>query len=115
VRVFLEGGIDIILMDCQMPVMDGFTATRRIRELEQGTDRHIPIIALTAAAMSHDRTRCEEAGMDDFLAKPFRRADLAAAVARWLRAVDGGLASGGQAGAGGDGNLENGDQGRRQA
>jgi CheY-like chemotaxis protein/HPt (histidine-containing phosphotransfer) domain-containing protein len=84
VRVFLEGGIDIILMDCQMPVMDGFTATRRIRELEQGTDRHIPIIALTAAAMSHDRTRCEEAGMDDFLAKPFEPGELYDVVERWV-------------------------------
>ena len=111
VQTFQEREIDLILMDCQMPVMDGYAATRRIREIEHGTDRHVPIIALTAAAMAHDRDRCEAAGMDDFLAKPFRRADLAAAVGRWLRRTD----SVSPPAVGGDGDRKNGSEGRRRA
>jgi len=61
---------DAILMDCRMPEMDGFDATRAIRAYEERSDRHTPIIALTANAMAQDRRDCLEAGMDDFLAKP---------------------------------------------
>jgi HPt (histidine-containing phosphotransfer) domain-containing protein len=80
-------------MDCQMPVMDGFEATREIRNLEQSRPGpeasphgsvHVPVIALTAAAFSEDRQRCMAAGMDDYLAKPFELKDLAAVLARWL-------------------------------
>jgi len=74
---------DLVLMDCQMPEMDGFEATRAIRAAEQGTDRHIPIVALTANAMQGDREKCLEAGMDDYLAKPFTNQTLAAVLARW--------------------------------
>lgn len=69
--------IDLVLMDCQMPVLDGLEATRRIREQErQQGGGHIPIIALTANALAGDRDACRDAGMDDFIAKPFRAEDL---------------------------------------
>jgi CheY-like chemotaxis protein len=68
---------DLILMDCQMPVMDGFEAARRVRELEaQHGLRRVPIIALTANVFPADRHRCLQAGMDDYLGKPFRREEL---------------------------------------
>ena len=75
---------DVILMDCQMPEMDGFEATRRMRRMEaqQGRDR-TPIIALTANAILGDRELCLDAGMDDYLAKPYTRAALLAVLARW--------------------------------
>ena len=75
---------DLILMDCQMPVMDGFEASRAIRETERA-DLRVPIIALTANAMVGDRERCLEAGMDDYLAKPIRIPDLEEALRRWLQ------------------------------
>lgn len=65
---------DIVLMDVQMPEMDGLTATRRIRELEQREGRHTPIMAMTAHAMQGDRDRCLEAGMDEYVSKPIRAA-----------------------------------------
>jgi signal transduction histidine kinase/CheY-like chemotaxis protein len=73
---------DLILMDCQMPIMDGFEATRRIRSLEKG--RRTPIIALTAHAQADDRERCLAAGMDDYLYKPFERQMLVDVLRRWL-------------------------------
>ncbi len=77
--------VDLVLMDCQMPVMDGYTATRHIREreLEQGLTR-LPIVALTANAFDDDARQAEEAGMDAHLSKPYTRAQLRAMLTRWL-------------------------------
>ncbi|WP_250006271.1 PAS domain S-box protein [Actinoplanes sp. M2I2] len=73
----------LIFMDCLMPEMDGYAATAEIRR-QEGHDRHVPIIALTASALAEDRARCLEAGMDEHLAKPLVPADVAAALARWV-------------------------------
>ena len=76
---------DLILMDCQMPEMDGFEATRRIRDHEQSTGRErLPILALTANAIRGDRERCLQAGMDDYLSKPFTVTQLKRCLDRWV-------------------------------
>ncbi len=75
---------DLILMDCQMPVMDGYAATRKIREREQDGGRRTPIVALTADATAEGREKCLHAGMDDYLSKPIELKDLHATLSRWL-------------------------------
>jgi CheY-like chemotaxis protein len=70
VRAVAQGSFDVVLMDLQMPEMDGFEATTAIRGAEQGTGRHLRIVALTAHAMKDDRDKCMKAGMDDYLTKP---------------------------------------------
>ncbi len=74
--------VDLVLMDVQMPVMDGFEAIRSIRAKEQTTGAHIPIIALTAHAMKGDREKCLAVGADDYVSKPIRTSDLLAAMDR---------------------------------
>ncbi len=76
---------DLVLMDCQMPILDGYTATRRWREHEQKSkpERRLPIVAMTANAMAGDRQKCIDAGMDDYLAKPVTRNDLGNCINRW--------------------------------
>jgi PAS domain S-box-containing protein len=87
VRRWSEGAFDLILMDCQMPEMDGLEATRRIRAAEAG-DGRIPIVALTANAMREDREACLAAGMDDHIAKPVTEESLLAAIALARRSTD---------------------------
>lgn len=76
---------DVILMDCQMPIMDGFDATRAIRKLEAFTSHKTNIIAMTANAMNSDKEKCLESGMDDYLSKPVDEAQLQQTLARWLK------------------------------
>jgi len=76
---------DLVLMDCQMPEMDGFEATQRIRERERGS-RRLPVVAMTANAMVGDREKCLEAGMDDHIPKPVRIDELHRTLSRWLPA-----------------------------
>jgi CheY-like chemotaxis protein len=89
-----KGSYAVILMDCQMPLVDGFEATRLIRQKEAAVQEsaadnhtgtlHIPIIAVTANAMAGDRERCLAAGMDDYLTKPLRKEDLRTTLDRWI-------------------------------
>jgi PAS domain S-box-containing protein len=83
-----RGSYDIVLMDCQMPVMDGYAATRAVREWERETaaPRRMPVVALTANALVGDAEQCLAAGMDGHLAKPYTRQQLAAILTRWLPA-----------------------------
>jgi len=86
VGAVLKRHYDLVLMDCQMPILDGFAATAEIRQHERftGAGRRVPIIALTANAMEGDRERCLSAGMDDYLSKPFSQDDLQATIQRWV-------------------------------
>jgi len=88
VEAFSRGTYDMIFMDCQMPEMDGFEATARIRDLENhrpdaGSARHVPIVALTAYDTEGDREQCRTVGMDDYVSKPFNVATLQATIAKW--------------------------------
>jgi CheY-like chemotaxis protein len=93
VQLSMQEQFDLILMDCEMPVMNGFDATKRIREIEKATEglhdsdprrAHVPIVALTAHALVEVRERCLEAGMDDFLVKPYDEEQMVDMLGRWL-------------------------------
>ena len=82
------GGIDIVLMDCHLPLLDGWEATRRWRESEARSGQHLPIIALTASAVVGDRDRCLDAGMDDYISKPVKMDELISVVTQHLEKSD---------------------------
>ncbi len=82
--MFGKSNYDIILMDIQLPVMDGITVSRKIREIEASTNRHTPIIAITANAMIGDKEKCLAAGIDDYLSKPFQPGKLLSMISKYL-------------------------------
>ncbi|MEQ1591641.1 MAG: response regulator [Thiobacillaceae bacterium] len=88
VAALAQSDFDLVLMDCQMPVMDGYEATAALRQQAEkaGAKRRIPVIALTANAIAGDREKCLAAGMDDYLSKPFTLPQLSAILVRWLPA-----------------------------
>jgi CheY-like chemotaxis protein len=81
-----RGKFDLVFMDCQMPKLNGYDATREIRRRE-GDEQHTTIVALSASVLPDERAHCAEAGMDDYVAKPFSGQDLARVLRRWLPAA----------------------------
>jgi len=84
VEMYQKADYKIVFMDCQMPVLDGFEATKLIRAIEEGSERHVPIVALTANVVQRDKHLCFEAGMDEFIAKPVNQHKLLAAAEKFL-------------------------------
>ena len=84
VEAYLNASYDLIFMDCQMPIMDGYEATKQIRETSRGK-KHIPIIAMTAYAMKGDREKCLAAGMDEYLSKPLNIKDIADLISKYSK------------------------------
>lgn len=86
-ELIAQNNFEIVFMDCQMPVMDGYETTKLLRKSETKTGKHIPVIAMTANAMEGDRDKCLAAGMDDYITKPFHPDELKAMVKKWLKPV----------------------------
>jgi CheY-like chemotaxis protein len=84
-RMIERGRYDLVFMDCQMPDMDGYEASAIIRRREKESGGHLPIIAMTAHAMTGDRDKCMEAGMDDYISKPIRREEILQAISKWVQ------------------------------
>ena len=76
---------DLVLLDCQMPIMDGYVTSKKIREMESGSGQHIPIVALTASSRSEVYKKYEEAGMDDLIFKPMTLETLHGVIQRWIK------------------------------
>jgi CheY-like chemotaxis protein len=87
VAMVSESAYDLVFMDVRMPIMDGLEATRQIRSRESFVGGHVPIIALTAGALSEERDECFKAGMDGYVSKPFTEASLRAVLDQWCRAT----------------------------
>ena len=85
IQMIARSAYDVVLMDIQMPEMDGFEATVRIREMERNSARHVHIIACTANALQEERSRCLSAGMDDYMTKPYRQSDLIKVLSKAIR------------------------------
>jgi CheY-like chemotaxis protein len=85
VDAVLRERFDLVLMDCYMPVMDGFAATRAVREAEKTSGNHVPIVAMTANSQPEDREACLAAGMDDYIAKPVVLGELKSVIERWMK------------------------------
>ncbi|PCJ45744.1 MAG: hypothetical protein COA99_04170 [Moraxellaceae bacterium] len=85
-RLMDEKAFDLVFMDCQMPVLDGFQTTRRLRKREVSGGRRTPVVAMTAHVMSGDREACMRAGMDDYIAKPFKTEEVKQIIERWINA-----------------------------
>lgn len=83
-----KNNFSLIIMDCQMPILDGFEATKKIRELEKVSGTHIPIIAMTANAMESDKEKCFDAGMDDYISKPVEIAKLHQKIKKWITQIN---------------------------
>ena len=88
-----ETAFDIIFMDCQMPIMDGYEATKSIRQLDDSARAATPVVAMTANAMAGDRERCLAAGMNDYITKPFKLADFKGMLSTWVDESDAGASS----------------------
>src|SRR5262249_13612368 len=82
------GEFDLVLMDCHMPVMSGYDATKEVRRREKDSGGHIPIVAMTADAMTGTRDRCLKAGMDDYISKPINAEELRYILGRWITFPD---------------------------
>jgi CheY-like chemotaxis protein len=74
---------DVVFMDCQMPLLNGYDATRRLRR-EEPAEEHVPVIAMTAQSMPGDREKCLDAGMDDYVSKPLRMGEIQQKIAQWV-------------------------------